>query len=171
MLSQRQQSRLLCNGWSSFCESVLLAAAIRKRGNEDDVLKLYKSAQGRRKVMELLTGAAPVSLKGPVESAAGLLAYWRDESGHGIASSFSEFEAHDAMARLLRLAQFASSNWDALNRDEEPASTQPFSSSPPWSGRRASYPPNVTATCAWAARKRRGQRQRKSPAERHRQPR
>jgi hypothetical protein len=36
------------------CESILLAMAIKKKGNADEALKLYLSAQGRRKVMDLI---------------------------------------------------------------------------------------------------------------------
>jgi hypothetical protein len=41
-------------------------------------------------------------------------AHWRDETAHGIASNVSEIEAHEAIARLLRFAQFTCDNWNEL---------------------------------------------------------
>jgi len=43
-----------------------------------------------------------------------LLNYWRDEAAHGGLSDISEFEAYEAMARLLRLAHFVDDHWDEL---------------------------------------------------------
>jgi hypothetical protein len=43
-----------------------------------------------------------------------LLSYWRDEAAHGTASEISETEAHTALGRLVRFAQFASDHWNEL---------------------------------------------------------
>jgi hypothetical protein len=50
----------------------------------------------------------------PFRSAIGLLSFWRDDAAHGLASEISEIEAHEALARLLRFAQFATENWEEL---------------------------------------------------------
>jgi hypothetical protein len=43
-----------------------------------------------------------------------LLSYWRDEAAHGTVSEIAEIEAHTALGRLVRFAQFTSDNWDEL---------------------------------------------------------
>lgn len=43
-----------------------------------------------------------------------LLKYWRDEAAHGVISDISEFEAYEALARLLRFAHFVDDHWDEL---------------------------------------------------------
>jgi hypothetical protein len=40
--------------------------------------------------------------------------FWRDDAAHGLASRISEMEAHEAISRLLRLAQFVTDNWPEL---------------------------------------------------------
>jgi hypothetical protein len=43
-----------------------------------------------------------------------LLKYWRDDASPGIASDISEFEAYEALARLLRFSHFAIDRRDEL---------------------------------------------------------
>jgi hypothetical protein len=95
-------------------ESILLAVAIQKSGDEAATLTLYRTASGRRRVIEGIIGQARQTIAEPFRSATGLLSYWRDEAAHGLASAISEIEAHEALARLLRFAQFATENWDEL---------------------------------------------------------
>jgi len=97
-------------------ESILLAVATAKSGNEADTLKSYRAASGRRKVIESVVGNARQPISEQFRSATGLLTYWRDEAAHGSASTISEIEAHEALARLLRFAQFATDNWEELTR-------------------------------------------------------
>ena len=92
-------------------ESVLLAVAIAKSGDEQATLTAYRAASGRRKVIESVVAHARQSIAEPFRSATGLLSHWRDEAAHGLASTISEIEAHEALARLLRFAQFAADNW------------------------------------------------------------
>jgi|SRR5271163_1071581 len=87
-------------------ESILLAAAISKSGDGKAVLMTYRAASGRRKVVESVAGQAKPTIAEPSRSATGLLSYWRDEAARGLASAISEIEAHEALARLLRFAQF-----------------------------------------------------------------
>ena len=103
-----------CAMCGAAAESILLAIAIAKDGNEDAVMRLYRSAQGRRKITDQIVGAARTELAGPFRSATGLLNYWRDDASHGAASKISEIEAHEALSRLLRFAQFANDNWGEL---------------------------------------------------------
>jgi hypothetical protein len=96
-------------------ESILLAVAIAKaEGNEEEILALYRTAQGRRRVIERVVGNVRAAIADPFRSALGLLSYWRDDAAHGTASTISEIEAHEALSRLLRFAQFANDNWNEL---------------------------------------------------------
>jgi hypothetical protein len=61
-----------------------------------------------------IVGQARTALAGPFRSATGLLTYWRDDAAHGLTSDISEIEAHEALSRLLRFAQFANDNWAEL---------------------------------------------------------
>jgi hypothetical protein len=95
-------------------ESILLSVAIAKSGDEAAVMAKYLSGSGRQKVTEGIIGQAKQAIAGPFRSATSLLSYWRDEAAHGSASNISEIAAHEAIARLLRFAQFASDNWSEL---------------------------------------------------------
>jgi hypothetical protein len=95
-------------------ESILLAVAITKSGNEPAIMKMYEAPHGRRKIVDGIVGQARSAIAGPFRSATGLLSYWRDDAAHGIVSNISEIEAHEALSRLLRFAQFANDNWDDL---------------------------------------------------------
>jgi hypothetical protein len=97
-------------------ESILLAVAIARSGDERATLGIYRSSNGRRKVVDSIVGQASQTISEPFRSATGLLSYWRDEAAHGRASTISEIEAHEALARLLRFAQFATDNWGELTR-------------------------------------------------------
>jgi hypothetical protein len=101
-------------------ESIILAVAITKRGDEQEVLDMYRAASGRKKVTDFVTGHLKPALSEPFRSATGLLSYWRDEAAHGAISNISEIEAHEAVSRLLRFAQFTSDNWHDLTQPSAP---------------------------------------------------
>lgn len=103
-----------CAMCGAAAESILLAIAIAKSRDEGATMRTYQAAQGRRKIIEEIVGAARSALAGPFRSATGLLSYWRDDAAHGIASNISEIEAHEALSRLLRFSQFANDNWAEL---------------------------------------------------------
>jgi hypothetical protein len=105
-----------CAMCGAAAESILLTVANAKRGDEAAVLATYRAAQGRRKVIEGVIGNAKPAIAEPFRSATGLLSYWRDEAAHGLASTISEIEAHEALGRLIRFAQFANDNWAELTR-------------------------------------------------------
>jgi hypothetical protein len=103
-----------CAMCGAAAESILLAIAVAKSGDEAATLRVYQAAQGRRKITDEIVGASRAALAGPFRSATGLLGYWRDDAAHGIASNISEIEAHEALSRLLRFAQFTNDNWAEL---------------------------------------------------------
>lgn len=97
-------------------ESILLQIAIAKEGDEERVLQIYRRANGRRDVENLVIGQARQQLADQFRNLMAVLKYWRDEAAHGTVSEISEFEAYEAMARLLRLAHFADDHWNELTR-------------------------------------------------------
>jgi Acyltransferase family len=69
-----------------------------------EVLSEYQSSRGRDRVIKrVITGSTSV-LGERFNSTLGILSFWRDEAGHGIASNIGEIEPHEAISRLLRLA-------------------------------------------------------------------
>ena len=96
-----------CAMCGAAAESILLAVAIAKSGDEGITLSTYRTASGRRKVVDSVVGQTGQTIAEAFRSATGLLSYWRDEASHGMASTISEIEAHEGLARLLRFAQFA----------------------------------------------------------------
>jgi hypothetical protein len=103
-----------CAMCGAAAESVLLAVATAKSGDEDTTLKLYRGTHGRKKTIDAVVGQSRAAIAGPFGSATGLLSFWRDEAAHGAASEISEIEAHEAISRLLRFAQFVVENWAEL---------------------------------------------------------
>ena len=97
-------------------ESILLAVAIEKRGDEREVLDLYKRATGRKKVEDLVMAQQNAQVQRELPTFMGLLKYWRDDAAHGAETNFSETEAFTSMLLLLRFAQFADERWDDLTK-------------------------------------------------------
>jgi hypothetical protein len=94
-------------------ESILLAVAIAKMG-EEVAMKEYASRSGRKAITDKIVHGLPGGITEQFKSLCELLNYWRDQAGHGTASTISEIEAFHAISRLLRFAQFASDNWATL---------------------------------------------------------
>ncbi len=99
-------------------ESILLAAAVEKVGDEDSVLKEYKASKGRKKITDLVIGQAPGNIARPFRSGMALLSYWRDTAGHGEIAPISSPEADQALRELLALSHFSSDNWAELTQQE-----------------------------------------------------
>jgi hypothetical protein len=107
-------------------ESVLLAIAVARNGDEDFVLKTYRGTHGRRELLnKIICNGLPPYLQQAVTTASSLLSFWRDSAAHGMATTISEFEAHDAMARLLRFAQLCNDNWPKLTAPAAGATERP----------------------------------------------
>jgi hypothetical protein len=68
----------------------------------------------RQKVIDQINKGQSPSIAAQFRSAMGLLSFWRDEAAHGVVSEISEIEAHEAVARLIRFAQFANDRWAEL---------------------------------------------------------
>jgi len=92
-------------------ESILLATAIAKIGNEEDMLRTYATVNGRTRIENLVIGQASEHLKREFRGLTELLKYWRDEAAHGRASVISDNEAYTSLAMLLRYAMFIHQKW------------------------------------------------------------
>jgi hypothetical protein len=103
-----------CAMCGAAAESIVLAIAIAKTGDEGAALKTYLAHQGRKRTIDSIIHGARAGIADAFKAATDLLSYWRDEAAHGTASEISEIEAHTALARLVRFAQFACDNWTAL---------------------------------------------------------
>ena len=103
-----------CTMAGAAAKSLLLATAIAKRKDEAGVLKTYNGRSGRLEVARLVAANLSSSIGDQFKAALNVLHYWRDDAGHGTATTISEIEAHAALTQLLRLAQFTSDHWDVL---------------------------------------------------------
>jgi hypothetical protein len=122
---ERAQEAVRCYGAHAYlaccamcgaaAESILLAAASAKRG-EEQTLKTYATAAGRSRVQVDLLGHVADPLRNEFTSLSVLLRYWRDESSHGQAVRIGENEAYTSLGLLLRLAQFVGQHWKELVR-------------------------------------------------------
>lgn len=99
-------------------ESILLSISIQKKP-EDEVLRIYTSANGRSRIENLIIGQVRRTLQDAFRGYTGLLKYWRDEAAHGKASTISDDEAYVALQSLLRFAQYANEYWDELTRHSD----------------------------------------------------
>jgi hypothetical protein len=97
-------------------ESIILAAAIAKEGDEAPVLRMYMGTQGRGRIENFLVGKANEYIKREFDGFMVLLKYWRDEAAHGTASRISDNEAYTALALLLRFAHFVNDRWPELTQ-------------------------------------------------------
>ncbi len=121
---ERAQQAVRCYGSHTYlaccvmcgaaAESILLHLAIVKDGNEERILKAYRTANGRRELENLIIGQQKGYIKDDFEICFGLLKYWRDEAAHGRESRITESESYTSLALLLRCAQFAKDNYEVL---------------------------------------------------------
>lgn len=95
-------------------ESLILAVAIAKSGDEAAVLHDYAAVQGRRRIENRIIGTAAEHIQREFKGFLVLLKYWRDQASHGIATQISDNEAYTALVTLLRFAHFAQDRWAEL---------------------------------------------------------
>ena len=121
---QRTQEAVRCRAveaWLAACamvgaaaESILLALAIAKTGDEERVMSAYTARDGRRSILNQVTGKAPGHITRPLTSGMQLLSYWRDSAGHGQVAPISSAEADQSLRELLSLSQTTFRDWDEL---------------------------------------------------------
>lgn len=118
---ERAQEAIRCYGANAYlacsamcgaaAESIVLAVAIAKEGDEERVLRMYESSGGRGRVENLILGQQPAIIQTEFRSSMNLLKYWRDSAAHGRLFGITDNEAYTSLALLLRFAQFANDRW------------------------------------------------------------
>ena len=103
-----------CAMCGAAAESILLALAIAKSGDEAKILKDYSSAGGRGRIENLLIGSQTPAIQNEFRASSSLLKYWRDAAAHGKKSNITDNEAYTSLALLLRFAQFTNDRWGDL---------------------------------------------------------
>lgn len=109
-----------CAMCGAAAESILLALAIAKTGDEAEVLKIYNSRSGRSSVVISLTGQVVEPVRMRFSTYSEFLNYWRDDAAHGVATDLSDPHAEHALNTLLRLAQFSADHWSDLTGKPKP---------------------------------------------------
>lgn len=110
-----------CAMCGAAAESILIALAIAKRGDETYVIREYNTANGRGKLERMLTGQRSEHVRQNFTTYMDLIKYWRDSAAHGAGLAIGEDEAFTSLMLLLRLAQFADGRWDELTSNSSEA--------------------------------------------------
>lgn len=123
---ERAQEAIRCYGAHAYlatcamcgaaAESILLAIAIERTGDEAAILQGYQSRNGRLSLENEVFGQAKREIKSIMESMNGLLKHWRDEAAHGKSSKICETEAYLALQTLLRVSIQMSRYWSELTK-------------------------------------------------------
>jgi hypothetical protein len=95
-------------------ESILLALATTKIGDEAKVLVEYNTTGGRRRLTKRVSNNVSSALATQLEAALQPLGHRHDGAGHATMTTVSEVEAHIGLTDLLRLAQFVHDHWAEL---------------------------------------------------------
>jgi hypothetical protein len=121
---QRSLEAIKCRNaeaWLACCamtgaaaESVLLALAIAKAGDEEQVLKAYRQSNGRQRVLNLVVGQANAARRYTLTTFSAIISMWRDEAGHGQATPLGTANADEALRQLLHMCQWVEREWAEL---------------------------------------------------------
>jgi hypothetical protein len=95
-------------------ESILLALATAKIGDEAKVLVEYNATGGRRRLTKRICINVSAAVAAQLEATLQAVRYWHDGTGHATMTPVSEIEAHSSLTDLLRLAQFTHDHWTEL---------------------------------------------------------
>ncbi len=117
----RTQCHLACCAMcGAATESIVLAAAVAKEGDEEKVVKEYSSSGGRGRVVKRLIGMANKPLQKEFRGFTNLLKYWRDEAAHGKKSGISHGQAFTSLTTLYLFAKLVSENWEQITGSKRP---------------------------------------------------
>lgn len=103
-----------CSMCGAACESIYLALAVSKKGDEAEVLKRYRSSDGRKQLQNIIEQNLPGGLIRSLKSGFEVVAYWRDCSAHGEVTNLGRSEARACLNILLTLVQTANDRWDDI---------------------------------------------------------
>lgn len=123
---QRATEAIKCRNaeaWVACCamvgaaaESILLATAIAKMADQDQVLSVYSRSGGRKNVLNLIVGQADRTRRDVLATFSGIISSWRDEAAHGIATPLGTANADEALRQLLHMCQWVDREWDELTK-------------------------------------------------------
>lgn len=105
-----------CAMCGAACESIVLALAVARVGDEARVLRDYAAMGGRGRIEQAVLQGRPERVAAEFRRYTDLLKYWRDSASHGRAAHITEAEAFSALILLLRFAIFASEHREELTR-------------------------------------------------------
>ena len=105
-----------CTMCGAAAESVLLALAIGRSGDEADTLREYRRSDGRSRIERRLLQGQNSYVHQQLPHFLELLKYWRDDAAHGAEVEINEEVAFVSLLLLLRFAAFADDRWDDLTR-------------------------------------------------------
>jgi hypothetical protein len=121
---QRAMEAIKCRNaeaWLACCamvgaaaESILLALAAAKTGDQDAILRLYRQSRGRQAILNLIVGQANASLRNTITTFAGIVSLWRDDAAHGQQSPLGTANADEALRQLLHMCQWIDREWGIL---------------------------------------------------------
>lgn len=77
----------------------------------------YKKKTGRYDLTNDLMGKKPKHIQGKFKGLMDLINYRRDEASHGTPLDIPEYEAYDALSRLMRLSYFVRDHWAELTEN------------------------------------------------------
>lgn len=113
----RAQTYLACCAMcGAAAESITLALAIAKKGNEEEVIKDYGGSGGRGKIERFLLANQNGHITKNLPNYTSLLNEWRDVAAHGDAPIVGEEEAFTGLMLLLRFARFADERWSDITK-------------------------------------------------------
>jgi hypothetical protein len=105
-----------CAMTGAAAESVLLALAIAKVGDEEAVLKAYRQTGGRQKVLNLIVGQANADRRQTLTTFSKIISMWRDEAAHGMTTPLGTANADEGLRQLLHMCQWVEREWNELTR-------------------------------------------------------
>lgn len=121
---QRSSEAIRCRNaeaWLGCCamagaaaESILLALAIAKTGDEPLVIRTYAQSGGRRKVLNMITRQLDQNRRDTLTTFTNIISLWRDEAAHGKATPLSTANADEALRQLLHMSQWVNREWGNL---------------------------------------------------------
>jgi len=121
---QRAQEAIKCRNaeaWLACCamtgaaaESVLLALAIAKTGDEAHVLRTSRQSNGRQRVLNLIVGQVPQPRRDTLTIFSNIISMWRDEAAHGQVTLLGTANADEALRQLLHMCQWVEREWVTL---------------------------------------------------------
>jgi hypothetical protein len=121
---QRAMEAIRCRdsqAWLACCtmvgaaaESILLAVAINKSGNEDAVLATYSRASGRSAILKEIVGKSSEYIRNNLNTFSEIISNWRNEAAHGKETVLDTANADELLRQLLLMCQWVDKYWETL---------------------------------------------------------